>query len=300
MKYFEYFGLVRFSHTLFAMPFALLSGLMGMCLKFNGEVLLYPRVWDWFGILFCMVFVRNAAMGFNRYADKEIDACNPRTRSRHIPSGILSPSSVLIFVTINSVCFVLSTLLFLPNFFPLLISIPLLLFVFGYSYAKRWTVAVHFWLGIVLMCAPIGAWIVVRPVFDSFIIVPLILGSAVMFWTTGFDLIYACQDEKIDAAQGLYSIAGKYGIKTAFVIARLCHLLAVILFALLPILYPMFSLIFELGVIIVTIILIAEHIIATPQKGEQPNLKRINIAFFQMNVIISIGLLIVGIVDLAV
>jgi 4-hydroxybenzoate polyprenyltransferase len=294
----DYFGLVRFSHTLFAMPFAILGGLMafGLNLWLGGQFSF--RVFDLIGILLCMIFMRNAAMGFNRYADKEIDARNPRTSNRHIPSGTISASNVLFFVVVNSIFFAASTFLFLPNIIPLIFSLPLLIFVFGYSYAKRWTVTAHLWLGMVLMCAPIGAWLVVRPILAPFPVVPLLLGLAVMFWTTGFDLIYACQDAKIDAEQNLYSVPGKYGIVTAFGVARVCHIISVILFALIPIFYPLFSYIFWLGVFIVTIILITEHIIATPRKNEQPNLTKINIAFFQMNAIISLGLLLVGILDL--
>jgi 4-hydroxybenzoate polyprenyltransferase len=294
----DYFGLVRFSHTLFAMPFAILGGLMAFGLNSRlGEQFSF-RVFDLIGILLCMVFMRNAAMGFNRYADKEIDAKNPRTSNRHIPSGIISARNVLFFVVVNSICFVGSTFLFLPNIIPLVFSLPLLLFVFGYSYAKRWTVTAHLWLGMVLMCAPIGAWLVVRPILTPFPLVPLLLGLAVMFWTTGFDLIYACQDARVDTEQGLYSVPGKYGIGVAFGVARSCHIISAILFAMIPIFYPLFSYIFGVGVFIVTIILIIEHIVATPRKNEQPNLTKINIAFFQMNASISIGLLLVGILDL--
>ncbi|MDR1485239.1 MAG: putative 4-hydroxybenzoate polyprenyltransferase [Planctomycetaceae bacterium] len=293
----DYLRLVRFSHTLFAMPFAFLGGLMAFGLNVGMAVPVYPRFFDLVGILLCMVFVRNAAMGFNRYADCEIDARNPRTLNRHIPAGIISARGVLFFVFFNSAGFVLSTFLFLPNLFPLIVSVPLLLFIFGYSYAKRWTVSAHLWLGMVLMCAPIGAWLVVRPVFDLFSMTPMLLGLAVMFWATGFDLIYACQDAKIDADQGLYSVPGRYGVWSAFCVARVCHIISVILFAMIPIFYPLFSYIFEAGVIIVALILITEHFIATPRKKQQPDLTKINIAFFQMNIIVSIGLLIVGILD---
>jgi 4-hydroxybenzoate polyprenyltransferase len=293
-----YFSLVRFSHTLFAMPFALLGGLMALSLNLQQAVPVYPRVFDLVGILLCMVFVRNAAMGFNRYADRELDARNPRTSNRHLPAGIISASNVLLFVFFNSVGFVLSTFLFLPNIFPLIVSVPLLLFIFGYSYAKRWTVSAHLWLGMVLMCAPIGAWIVIRPFFEPFPVAPMLLGLAVMFWATGFDLIYACQDADVDADQGLYSVPGRYGVSTAFFVSIVCHIISVILFASIPIFYPLFSYIFEMGVIIVALILVIEHIIATPPKKEQLNLIKINIAFFQMNVIVSIGLLIVGVLDM--
>ncbi|MDR2171308.1 MAG: putative 4-hydroxybenzoate polyprenyltransferase [Planctomycetaceae bacterium] len=294
----DYFELVRFSHTLFAMPFALLGGFMALGLNLVEGGVIGIRLIDFVGIFLCMIFLRNSAMGFNRYADREIDAFNPRTLDRHIPSGKIAASNVLIFVTINSVCFVLSTFLFFPNIFPFIVSVPLLLFVFGYSYAKRWTVLVHFWLGVVLMCAPVGAWLAIRPVFVPFPVAALALGLAVMFWSAGFDLIYACQDALIDSEQGLYSVPGRYGIGVAFFVSRLCHFFAVILFGSIPLFYPLFSYIFEAGVIIVTIILIVEHIIATPRKRDKLDVVKINIAFFQMNITISIGLLIVGIIDL--
>jgi len=293
----HYLGLIRFSHTLFALPFALLA--YGMALKLNFFEKIPFRSLDLVGILLCMVFARSAAMGFNRFADRQIDAENPRTANRHLPSGLLSSKNVFLFVIICSAGFVASTLLFLPNRIPLVASIPVLLFLFGYSYAKRWTVAAHFWLGAALMLAPLAAWVVVRPVLFPVPIPPLVLGLAVLFWTAGFDLIYAAQDTDVDQTQGLYSIPGRYGITTAFRLSACCHVVAVILWGVLPFFYePFFGMIYGIGIGLVAVILAVEHYLVMPRRNRPVNLQRINVAFFQLNILVSIGLAAVGILEL--
>ena len=292
----HYFSLIRFSHTLFALPFALLAYIMAHF----AEPAIPFRWLDLAGILLCMVFARSAAMGFNRYADRRIDAENPRTANRHLPSGLLAPKNVLLFVIICSIGFIASTLLFLPNLIPLLASIPVLLFLFGYSYCKRWTVVAHFWLGTALMLAPLAAWVAVRPEFFPGLIPPLLLGLAVFFWTAGFDLIYATQDADVDKKQGLYSIPGKYGITTAFRLSAVCHVVAVMLWGILPFFYESFGIIFGIGVGLAAIVLAIEHYIAMPRRNKSANLERVNIAFFQLNVLVSLGLLVAGILDIAV
>jgi len=290
----HYLRLIRFSHTLFALPFALLAYAMA---HFTEPSM--PFHWlDLVGILLCMVFARSAAMGFNRFADRKFDAENPRTASRHLPSGILSPQNVLLFTAICSLGFVASTLLFLPNRLPLAASVPVLLFLFGYSYCKRWTVAVHFWLGTALMLAPLAAWVVVRPELFSIPMPPLLLGLGVLFWTAGFDLIYATQDTDIDKRQGLYSVPGKYGIIVAFRLSALCHVMAVVLWGLLPFFYEPFGMLFGIGVGLAAVILAVEHYLVMPRRDSPANLQRINAAFFQLNVLVSLGLMGVGIVEL--
>ena len=294
----HYLSLIRFSHTLFALPFALLSYVMAHF----AEPPVSFRGLDLVGILLCMVFARSAAMGFNRFADRKIDAENPRTANRHLPSGILSPRHVLLFVTFCSVGFVASTLLFLPNSIPLFASVPVLLFLFGYSYCKRWTVAAHFWLGAALMLAPLAAWIVVRPAPLFYpltdLLPPLLLGLAVFFWTAGFDLIYAAQDADIDKKQNLHSIPGRYGIATAFRLSAVCHVQAVLLWGMIPFFYAPFGVLYGIGVGVVAIILVAEHYIVMPRPHRPVDLQRINVAFFQLNVLVSLGLMGVGIVDI--
>jgi 4-hydroxybenzoate polyprenyltransferase len=255
---------------------------------------------DLVGILLCMVFARSAAMGFNRFADRLIDAENPRTASRHLPSGILSSKNVLLFVLICSAGFIASTLLFLPNVIPLFASIPVLLFLFGYSYTKRWTACAHFWLGAALMLAPLAAWIVVRPELSLQLIPPLLLGLAVLFWSAGFDLIYATQDADIDKKQGLYSIPGKYGIKAAFRLSILCHITAVAFWGMIPFFYEPFGIIYGIGVGLAAIVLAVEHYLVMPHRNRPIDLQRINAAFFQLNVFVSLGLAAAGILDLIV
>ena len=156
------------------------------------------------GILLCMVAGRSAAMAFNRLADRKIDALNPRTASRHLPAGILSVASVAMFAAISSAAFIASTLMFLPNRLPLYLAVPMLLFLLGYSYTKRFTVLAHFWLGAALGLAPICAWIAIRGeivmVNPRDLLPVLFLGGAVMLWVAGFDIIYACQDVEFDRA----------------------------------------------------------------------------------------------------
>jgi len=300
---FHYLHLIRFSHTLFALPFALLSYAMAVKLNFLHSPPIPFRWLDLVGILLCMIFARSAAMGFNRFADRNIDAENPRTVSRHLPSGILTPKKVLFFVAFCSVGFVASTLLFLPgNPIPLLASIPVLLFLFGYSYCKRWTVAAHFWLGAALMLAPLAAWVVVRPALLLYpladLFPPLLLGTAVLFWTAGFDLVYATQDADIDKKQGLYSIPGRYGITAAFRLSAGCHVLAVVLWGLVPLFYEPFGMLFWVGVGLVAVILAVEHYLVMPQQNRPVDLQRVNVAFFQLNLLVSLGLASMGIIEL--
>ena len=294
----HYLSLVRFSHTLFALPFALLSYVMALKLNFSETPPIPFRWLDIVGILLCMVFARSAAMGFNRFADQRIDAENPRTAARHLPSGLLSSKHVLLFVLVCSAGLVASTLLFLPNRIPLFASIPVLLFLFGYSYTKRWTVAAHFWLGTTLMLAPLAAWVVVRPVLLPVPMPPVLLGLAVLFWTAGFDLIYAAQDAEIDKKQGLYSIPGRYGITVAFRLSALCHVIAVILWGILPFFYEPFGMIFSIGIGLTAAVLAVEHYLVMPRKNRPVNLQRINVAFFQLNVLVSLGLTAIGFFEL--
>ncbi|GHT47234.1 4-hydroxybenzoate octaprenyltransferase [Planctomycetales bacterium] len=292
----HYLGLIRFSHTLFALPFALLS--YAMALKLNCADSIPFRQLDLIGILLCMVFARSAAMGFNRFADRDIDAENPRTARRHLPLGIVSVGGVLGFIAVCSVGFVLSTLLFLPNRIPIIASVPVLLFLFGYSYTKRWTVGAHFWLGMSLMLAPVAAWFAIRPELTPFPLVPFILGLAVLFWTAGFDIIYAAQDTEFDKQKGLFSVPGRYGIRTAFRVSSMSHFLTIVCFAAVSFLYPPFGTVFRVGVCLAACLLIAEHWVAKPKPGHDIDLDKINVAFFQMNVVLSVGLLIIALIDI--
>jgi 4-hydroxybenzoate polyprenyltransferase len=289
--------MIRFSHTLFALPFALLSAVMAWTAGSRSE----PRIaWRWqelLGIVLCMVTARSTAMAFNRIADWRLDARNPRTQMRHIPAGTLSVGSVAAFAVFCSVAFVLSTLLFLPNRLPIVLSLPVLIFLLGYSFTKRFTVAAHFWLGAALMLAPISAWIAIRgqQIMENpaDLLPAVVLGGAVLLWVSGFDIIYACQDVDFDVATGLYSVPARLGVGRALRLAAWCHLGMVILLALLPWAFPPLGRIYASGIVAVAALLAYEHALVRPD-----DLTRVNVAFFQINAVISIGLLVVGILDL--
>jgi 4-hydroxybenzoate polyprenyltransferase len=287
--------MIRFSHTLFALPFALLAAVMAW--KLDADASWAERALQFAGIVLCMVAARSAAMAFNRVADRRLDAENPRTQMRHIPAGILTTTSVVAFAVACSVGFVLATLLFLPNRLPIYLAVPVLLFLLAYSYTKRFTAAAHFWLGAALMLAPVSAWIAIRG--DAIVEHPadllpaLVLGGAVLLWVAGFDIIYACQDVDFDVAAGLHSVPARIGVRRALQLAAVCHLGMVLLLAALPLVYPQLGWIYGLGIAAVAVLLAWEHYLVRPD-----DLTRVNVAFFQVNAVISLGLFLVGSLDL--
>ncbi|MDR3637116.1 MAG: UbiA-like polyprenyltransferase [Isosphaeraceae bacterium] len=278
-------GMIKFSHTLFALPFALL----GAALASHQPDGWHGRWQDWLGILVCMAMGRSAAMAFNRLADRRVDALNPRTASRHLPSGRLSVASVVIFTLVCSAGFIGSTLLFLPNPWPVRLAVPVLLWLLTYSYTKRFTSLAHFWLGASLALAPIAAWIALRGDLGW---PPLLLGLVVFFWVAGFDIIYACQDETFDRQTGLHSIPARLGSRRALRLAALCHALMVASLIGLGVFYPL-GVVYFVGVLLVAALLVYEHALVRPD-----DLTRVNVAFFQVNIAISMGLLAVGVADL--
>ena len=279
-------GMIRFSHTLFALPFALLGTVLAAWGPDGWRI----RARDWLGILVCMTAARSAAMAFNRLVDRQIDARNPRTATRHIPAGRISVGLATTFTVVSSAVFVLGTLLFLPNRWPVILAAPVLAWLLSYSYAKRFTSLAHAWLGAGLAFAPIAAWIAVRGSLDW---PPVWLGLAVLLWVTGFDVIYACQDAGFDRDAGLRSLPATLGIPRALRLAAVCHALMVLALVGLGWSYPL-GVIYGVGVAVVALLLIYEHALVRPD-----DLTRLNVAFFQVNVVISIGLLIVCLVDLA-
>ncbi len=289
--------MIRFSHTLFALPFALFSAVMAWTAGARSEPLVAWRFREFLGIVLCMVTARGAAMAFNRIADREIDARNPRTHARHIPAGILSLRGVIVFAVACSIAFVLSTLLFLPNRLPVILSLPVLAFLLGYSFSKRFTAAAHLWLGAALMLAPVSAWIAIRgeQVLQNpaDLLPAIVLGGAVLLWVAGFDIIYACQDVEFDVAAGLHSAPARLGVARALRLAAVCHLGMVILLAGLPWVYPLLGWIYASGIGAVAILLAYEHTLVRPD-----DLARVNVAFFQVNAVVSIGLFLVGSLDL--
>lgn len=279
----HFLELIRFSHTVFALPFALLSAVLAWAQA--GSVF---RWQDLLGILLCMVTARSAAMAFNRLVDRDIDAQNPRTARRHIPAGLLTIGAVRVFTVLMSVAFVASTLIFLPKRLPLLLSVPVLLFLLGYSLAKRWTSLCHYWLSAALMLSPIAAWIAVR---DEFAIVPALLAGVIFFWVGGFDIIYACQDAEFDRTSRLHSIPARFGVRNALRIAFISHLLTVVMLFVLWNVSGMGN-VFLAGIIAVAVLLIYEHLLVRPD-----DLNRVNLAFFHVNAVISFGLLVLGCID---
>ena len=282
--------LIRFSHTVFALPFAFLSA----ALAWRDEEF---RWQDLIGIVLCMVFARSAAMAFNRFVDRDVDAKNPRTVARHLPAGTLSVMAVSLFTVVTIGGFIAATLLFdfrePSNPWPLYLAAPVMLFILGYSLTKRFTSLAHFWLGASLMLAPVAAWIAIKGLTDMS--TPLLLGAAVLFWVSGFDILYACQDADFDKHAGLHSVPVKFGVHTSLRIAAGCHAIMFALLIALGLASPHLGTIYLAGLVPIGVLLVYEHRLVRPD-----DLTRVNAAFFQVNGVISFGLLLLVLVQLAV
>lgn len=297
----RFLELIRFSHTVFALPFALLSAILALILPLSTTTLTpTATVIRLIGVLLCMVTARSAAMAFNRLVDAKIDGQNPRTAGRHLPAGILTFGQVWGFWGVMSVGFLAACLLFLPNWLPLLFAVPVLIWICGYSLAKRFTSAAHLWLGVALALSPICAWVAIRGeevIANPADVLPACgLALAIAFWVAGFDIIYACQDAEFDATAGLNSIPARFGIGGALRIAAFFHVLMLVVLALLPVLFPQLSLggIFAVGWLVISGLLLRQHLLVSAN-----DLTRVNIAFFNMNALISFGLSAVIAVDAA-
>lgn len=278
--------MIRFSHTVFALPFALLSAVLAWQEQ--------PFRWlDLLGILLCMVFARSAAMAFNRLMDRKLDAANPRTAGRHLPAGLLSPAAVWAFFLACAAGFFASTLLF-ANPWPLYLAAPVLAFICGYSLAKRFTALAHFWLGASLLLAPVAAWIAIAgPVHLE---TPLVLGLAVLFWVAGFDILYACQDVDFDQAARLHSVPARLGVRASLRVALACHVVMVaFLLTLFWAAAPHLGWVYLAGIGAVALLLAYEHWLVRPD-----DLSRVNQAFFHVNGVISVGLFLLVLLQLAV
>ena len=267
----KYLSLIKFSHTIFAMPFALIGFFLATkSNEFEWITFVY--------VVFCMIFARSAAMAFNRYIDRDIDAANSRTAQvREIPNGSIKANSALIFVIINSLLFISTTYLINPLCFAL--SPITLLVILGYSYTKRFTALCHLVLGLGLALAPIGAYLAVSGKFD---VVPLLFSAAVLFWVSGFDIIYSLQDQEFDKEQKLHSIPVLIGTKNALNLSNLLHFLT---FSALSIAGSLgdFGLYYWIGFWIFTALLIYQHILV-----KHNDLSKINLAFFTTNGIASV------------
>jgi 4-hydroxybenzoate polyprenyltransferase len=269
-----YGRMIRFSHSVFALPFALTSAALAARdgAATGGHV---------FWIVVAMVAARSAAMGFNRLVDQAIDARNPRTASRELPQGIVSRGEAWLFVALSVAVFVLAAAMLNP--LCLALTPVALAIVLGYSYTKRFTAASHLVLGLALAVAPVGAWLAIRGRFD---LVPIVLGLAVLLWVAGFDTLYACQDVEFDRQEGLRSLPAAVGVPCALWLARLMHagtvLLLLSLFGLAP-LHPVYL----AGVAVVAVILAWEHSLVGPQ-----DLSRVMQAF-NLNGWVSLGYFVV-------
>ena len=306
----NYLSLIKFSHTIFAMPFALIGFFLAlrelrnsitgagngeyqfllpqgaamdtMAVRFFKAYSLEKPTWPvvllYLGlVILCMVFARSAAMAFNRYLDRRIDARNPRTAIREIPAGVISPRSALTFTIISSLLFITCT--FFINRLCFYLSPVALAVILGYSYTKRFTPLCHLILGVGLSLAPIGAWLAVM---GSFAWLPLIFSFVVITWVSGFDIIYALQDEAFDQSQQLYSIPAALGRKNALHVSELLHLLSAA-GVLAAGWYGAFGWLYWIGAAVFSGMLLYQHAIVKPD-----DLRRVNLAFMTANGVASV------------
>ncbi|MEL6638163.1 MAG: UbiA-like polyprenyltransferase [Bacteroidota bacterium] len=282
----SYLSLIKFSHTIFALPFALLGFFLATLELGNGID------WRLFGlVLLCMVFARSAAMAFNRYLDRDIDQKNPRTVTREIPAGIIPAQSALLFVVVNSLLFIATT--WFINLLCFMLSPIALLIVLGYSYTKRFTALCHFVLGLGLALAPIGAYLAAGGQFD---LIPLLYSGSVLFWVSGFDIIYALQDEQFDRSLNLKSIPVRLGRVDALRLSNVLHLIcgSLILFAAYQMqqTYQQLGWLHWVGAFLFVGLLIYQHLLVKPN-----DLSRVNLAFFTTNGVASLILGALVIID---
>lgn len=283
----NYFSLIKFAHTIFAMPFALTAFFVAVSRQGEGI--------DWLKlalVVLCMIFARSAAMAFNRYLDRDIDAENPRTKIREIPAGVISPKAALFFVAANCLLFVATTWFINPLCFYL--SPVALAVVLGYSYTKRFTWMCHLVLGLGLALAPVGAYLAVAGRFDW---IPVLYGLAVLLWVAGFDVIYALQDEEFDKSQRLYSMPSFFGKQRALRLSEWMHLgtAALMVYAgnRLHSEVPETGWLLSNGTVIFLALLLYQHLIVKPN-----DLSRVNRAFFTTNGVASLIFGMLAIADL--
>ncbi len=278
----KYFSLVKFSHTVFAMPFALIGFSLAVSKEeyyFSIRLLLL--------IIMCMIFARNAAMGFNRLADNRFDALNPRTKFREIPTGIISTRAAAIFIAVNSILFIITSGFI--NRLTLILSPVALLVILGYSLTKRITSLCHFILGLGLSLAPIGAYISVT---GKFSILPVIYSLIVITWVSGFDIIYALQDDEFDRSNKLHSLPSTRGRRIALTISIFVHLITFLLVVMAGIIGHV-SLLYWAGALVFTALLVYQHRIV-----KHDDLSKVTLAFGTTNGIASILFAVFVILDL--
>ena len=273
------FSDIKIQHTVFALPFAVMSAFLAA----EGFPETEKLVW----IIVCMVGARSAAMAFNRIVDARFDKENPRTQDRALPSGKINAGNYAVFLIASSALFVFAA--WMLNSLAFYLSPVALAIVFFYSLTKRFTAFSHFWLGLAISIAPVGAWVAIR---EEISFTSLLLGAAVICWLIGFDILYACLDIEADRANRLHSIPERFGIETALKMAFSSH--AVMVVFLLVLLEPTVLLgwVYLAGVVLVAGLLVYEHSLI-----KKDDLSKVNMAFFNVNGIISIGLMIFVIVD---
>lgn len=263
----KYLSLVKFSHTIFAMPFALVGYFLGIkTAGFGFDLKVFLLV------ILCMVLARSAAMAFNRMVDVQYDRRNPRTINREIPSGQISLFAASVFVALSSILFIVTT--WFINSLVFYLSPVALIVIFGYSFTKRFTSLCHFVLGLGLALAPIGAYLSVTARFD---VLPILFSLIVLLWVGGFDIIYALQDDEFDKSQKLHSLPVSLGRKTALLFSSLVHVIAIGIAVYAGITGP-FSIFFWIGLFIFSAMLLYEHLIVKPG-----DLSRVNMAFAIVN-----------------
>ena len=263
---------IKIQHTVFALPFAVISAFLAA----EGLPEWGTSLW----ILIAMFCARNGAMAFNRIVDAKLDKLNPRTRERALPSGKVNVETYWIFFAIFSIMFIFAA--FMLNRLAFFLSPVALGIIFGYSFAKRFTSLSHLWLGIAISIAPVGAWVAVR---EEISLESLVLGAAVVFWLVGFDIIYSCMDVESDQQNSLHSIPQRYGIEGALKLAFLAHCIMLVFLVVLFYL-PILGWLYLLGVLLVAGLLFYEHWLVRPD-----DLSHANIAFFNVNGIISVLLM---------
>ena len=298
----KYLSLVKFSHTIFAMPFALIGFSLATTqlshqlniietigLVSGNKILItwQDLVIKFVLVILCMIFARSAAMAFNRYLDRSFDAKNPRTAIREIPAGIISKESALRFVIINCLLFIAAT--FFINRICFYLSPVALFVVLFYSYTKRFTALCHLVLGVGLSLAPIGAYLAVTGKFD---VLPVLFSFTVLFWVSGFDIIYALQDEAFDKAQNLYSIPAALGKSKALRVSEILHLLSAACVVVAGV-YGHFGWLYWIGIAVFIGMLIYQHSIVKPN-----DLTKVNIAFMTANGIASVVFAIFVLLDI--
>ena len=273
----NYLSLVKFSHTIFALPFAFIGFVLGVRAQWMAKLPVEHFFLKFFLVLVCMVSARSTAMAFNRYLDRHFDKLNPRTAIREIPAGIIKAEKALVFIFINMAVFVLAS--FFINSICFYLSPVALLVILFYSYTKRFTYLCHLVLGIGLSLAPIGAYLAVT---GSFALVPLLFSFAVVFWVSGFDIIYALQDIDFDKSQSLYSIPSYWGLHKALSIARVIHVFSAS-FVIAAYFIGGFHFVYLMGLLVFVGMLLYQNSIVKPN-----DLTKVNIAFMTANGIASI------------